>query len=200
MNWRLDFWLVVFAPVTLIGFIHIVNGIAVLAEPQAVRVSGLAGLLMFGLPPWPVIGFVLLLVGIWAVAARLCPTCPFWCQKWLAAPQQVVLIVQLTGILAALWAGQYPDGYIPVEGDLRGSRWFILGDQAALTFLCLSHALDMSLGHIINDRLIAYRKRITEMEKIQEAAMRLVEAYNETQFWTKFWDSDDNGNQKPPVP
>jgi two-component sensor histidine kinase len=60
----------------------------------------------------------------------------------LIAPQQIVLLIQLIGVGTAAWNGAYPDGYVPVQGNWAASFWFILGDQAALIVLCLSHTFE----------------------------------------------------------
>jgi two-component sensor histidine kinase len=60
----------------------------------------------------------------------------------LVAPQQIVLLIQFIGISVAAWNGAYPDGYVPVPGNWQASFWFILGDQAALLVLCLSHTFE----------------------------------------------------------
>jgi hypothetical protein len=59
-----------FAPVALIGLIHIIGGIAVLEVPQAAYVSQLSGLMML-LPHPTSIAIGLILVGVMAVTARL---------------------------------------------------------------------------------------------------------------------------------
>src|SRR5262245_66203173 len=59
-----------FAPVALIGLIHIIAGTAVLFAPQAAYVSQLSGPMM--LLPQPIaIAVGLIVVGVMAVAARL---------------------------------------------------------------------------------------------------------------------------------
>jgi two-component sensor histidine kinase len=60
----------------------------------------------------------------------------------LIAPQQILLLIQFIGVSIAAWHGAYPDGYVPVPGNWQGSFWFILGDQAALLVLCLSHTFE----------------------------------------------------------
>jgi two-component sensor histidine kinase len=60
----------------------------------------------------------------------------------LIAPQQIVLLIQLIGVSVAASNGAYPDGYVPVPGNWWASFWFILGDQAALVVLCLSHTFE----------------------------------------------------------
>jgi two-component sensor histidine kinase len=128
------------APVAVIGLIHIIGGIAVLCAPQAAHVSQLSGLMR--LLPQPVaIAIGLILVGVMAVAARLMKMSEQM-RVALIAPQQIVLLIQFIGISVAAWNGAYPDGYVPVPGDWQASLWFILGDQAALLVLCLSHTFE----------------------------------------------------------
>jgi two-component sensor histidine kinase len=129
-----------FAPVALIGLIHIIGGVAVLVAPQAAYVSQLSGLMM--LLPHPIaIAIGLVLVGFMAVAARLMRMSERT-RVALIAPQQIVLLIQLMGVSVAAWNGAYPDGYVPVPGNRWASFWFILGDQAALAVLCLSHTFE----------------------------------------------------------
>ena len=131
-----------FAPVALIGLIHIIGGVAVLVAPQAAYVSQLSGPMM--VLPYPIVIAVgLILVGAMAVAARLLKMSERT-RVVLIAPQQIVLLIQLMGVGLAAWNGAYPDGYIPVPGNWWASFWFILGDQAALVVLCLSHTFEFT--------------------------------------------------------
>ena len=131
-----------FAPVALIGLIHIIGGVAVLVAPQAAYVSQLSGPMM--VLPYPIVIAVgLILVGAMAVAARLLKMSERT-RVVLIAPQQIVLLIQLMGVGVAAWNGAYPDGYIPVPGNWWASFWFILGDQAALVVLCLSHTFEFT--------------------------------------------------------
>jgi hypothetical protein len=78
-----------FAPVALIGLIHIIGGVAVLVAPQAAYVSQLSGLMM--LLPHPIaIAIGLVLVGFMAVAARLMRMSERT-RVALIAPQQILL-------------------------------------------------------------------------------------------------------------
>jgi two-component sensor histidine kinase len=131
-----------FAPVALIGLIHIIGGIAVLVAPQAAYVSQLSGLMMV-LPHPTAIAVGLIIVGVMAVTARL-TTMAERTRAALIAPQQIVLVIQLMGVGVAAWKGAYPDGYVPVPGNWWASFWFILGDQAALVVLCLSHTFEFT--------------------------------------------------------
>jgi hypothetical protein len=126
-----------FAPVALIGLIHIIGGTAVLLAPQAAYVSQLSGPMMLLRQPIA-IAVGLILVAIMAVAARLLKM-PEQMRVALIAPQQILLLIQFIGVIVAAWHGAYPDGYVPVPGNWQASFWFILGDQAALLVLCLSH-------------------------------------------------------------
>jgi two-component sensor histidine kinase len=128
------------APIALIGLIHIIGGTTVLFAPQAAYVSQLSGLMM--LLPQPIaIAIGLIVVGVMAVAARLMKMSEQM-RVALIAPQQIVLLIQFIGISIAAWNGAYPDGYVPVPGNWQASFWFILGDQAALLVLCLSHTFE----------------------------------------------------------
>jgi two-component sensor histidine kinase len=131
-----------FAPVALIGLIHIIGGVAVLVAPQAAYVSQLSGLMML-LPHPTAIAVGLILVGAMAVTARLTKMAERT-RAALIAPQQIVLLIQLMGVAVAAWKGAYPDGYVPVPGNWWASFWFILGDQAALVVLCLSHTFEFT--------------------------------------------------------
>jgi two-component sensor histidine kinase len=125
-----------FAPVALIGLIHIIGGTAVLFAPQAAYVSQLSGPMML-LPRSIAIAVGLIVIGLMAVAARLLKMSEQM-RVALIAPQQILLLIQFVGVSVAAWQGAYPDGYVPVPGNWRASFWFILGDQAALLVLCLS--------------------------------------------------------------
>jgi two-component sensor histidine kinase len=129
-----------FAPVALIGLIHVIGGMAVLVAPQAAYVSQLSGPMMV-LPHPIAIAIGLILVGVMAIAARLMRMSERM-RAALIAPQQIVLLIQLIGVSIAAWNGAYPDGYVPVPGHWWASFWFILGDQAALVVLCLSHTFE----------------------------------------------------------
>jgi hypothetical protein len=92
--------------------------------------------------PHPIaIAIGLIVVGVMAVAARLMKMSEQM-RVALIAPQQIVLLIQFIGISVAAWNGAYPDGYVPVPGNWQASFWFILGDQAALLVLCLSHTFE----------------------------------------------------------
>jgi len=85
-----------FAPVALIGLIHIIGGTAVLFAPQAAYVSQLSGPMM--LLPQPIaIAVGLIVVGVMAVAARLLKMSEQM-RVALIAPQQILLLVQFIGV------------------------------------------------------------------------------------------------------
>jgi HWE histidine kinase len=115
---------------------------SLLAAPQAAYVSQLSGLTML-LPHPTAIAVGLILVGVMAVTARLTKMAE-QTRAALIAPQQIVLLIQLMGVGVAAWNGAYPDGYVPVPGNWWASFWFILGDQAALVVLCLSHTFEFT--------------------------------------------------------
>ena len=96
-----------FAPVALIGLIHIIGGIAVLLAPQAAYVSQLSGPMMV-LPHPIAIAAALIVVGVMAISARLVKMSERT-RVALIAPQQIVLLIQLIGIGVAAWKGAYPD-------------------------------------------------------------------------------------------
>src|SRR4029079_16192808 len=129
-----------FAPVALIGLIHIIGGTAVLFAPQAAYVSQLSGPMMLLSEPIA-IAIGLIVVGVMAIAARLLKMSEQM-RVALIAPQQILLTIQFIGVCVAAWHGAYPDGYVPVPGNWQASFWFILGDQAALLVLCLSHTFE----------------------------------------------------------
>jgi two-component sensor histidine kinase len=129
-----------FAPVALIGLIHIIGGTAVLFAPQAAYVSQLSGPMMLLAQPIA-IAVGLIVVGFMAVAARLLKMSEQM-RVALITPQQILLLIQFVGVSVAAWHGAYPDGYVPVPGNWQASFWFILGDQAALLVLCLSHTFE----------------------------------------------------------
>ena len=80
-----------FAPVALIGLIHIIGGIAVLLAPQAAYVSQLSGPMM--LLPHPIaIAAGLIVVGVMAISARLVKMSERT-RVALIAPQQIVLLI-----------------------------------------------------------------------------------------------------------
>jgi hypothetical protein len=130
-----------FAPVAMIGVIHIIGGAAVLLAQKAVDVSQLAGIVML-IGRYPIlIGVGLIAVGIMAIVARMVDISR-GVRTALIVPQQIVLLMQFIGVLIIARTGVFPDGYVPVPGDWYASLWFIASDQAALLVLCLSHTVE----------------------------------------------------------
>lgn len=127
----------------LVGIAHVALGLCVLANPLALDVTALAALhdliVWFHISPMWCAG-VLLFAGI---AAVLGASDWLWfthkTRLWLFAPQQFLLLTQLWSIGAALVAGRYPDGYMPI-----GGAWFILGDQIQAWILAVSHSVWMA--------------------------------------------------------
>jgi hypothetical protein len=139
-----------FAPICVIGLIHVINGFSALVAPRAALVTGLYGLSLTGSTPWQVV-ISLIVVGAIAIAGRLMAlrtSSDRLLRTSMVVPQQVVLLVQAIGICFAIWKGAYPDGYVPAT-RLSASRWFIFSDQAPLLVLCLSHAVDMVFANRI---------------------------------------------------
>ena len=81
-----------FAPVALIGLIHIIGGTAVLFARQAAYVSQLSGPMML-LPEPIAIAIGLIVVGVMAIAARLLKMSEQM-RVALIAPQQILLTIQ----------------------------------------------------------------------------------------------------------
>lgn len=125
----------------LVGLAHIASGVAVLIDPAALNVTPLEFLarlaFSLGYTRGGFAGVLLLLAGIMAViasgrgmgASRVT-------RAVLFAPQQILLLLQLASIAAALVSGKYPDGYVP-----EGGRWFIAADQAWAWILAVSHSV-----------------------------------------------------------
>jgi hypothetical protein len=183
----LDLYGCLFAPVAWIGAIHIVGGAAVLYAPKAVDVTQLAGVVtLAGRHPLP-IGLTLVAVGVAAVLARMVEMPPRW-RTAMAFPQQVMLLVQLIGVLGAAHNGIYPDGYVPIPGDTSGSAAFITGDQAALIVLCLSHTIEMFWLRAIPP-LAQYEAMVAEnlaMALELQGARRAMALHRQTEMWEDF--------------
>jgi hypothetical protein len=193
---------VLFAPIALIGLIHIVGGAAVLFAREAAFVSQLSGLMLL-LGPRPIpIALGLILVGVLAVAAELLVLSPKT-RVLMVAPQQIVLLIQALGISVAAWHGAYPDGYVPVSGDWWASFWFIIGDQAAVLLLCLSHTFELLFAGKIDRLQSLDAARLAVEHEALRAAEAALEKYHETEFWMRFGremqapEPEDNGEGKP---
>lgn len=172
-----------FAPVAVIGVAHVVGGVAALAAPKAAQVSGLAGVTMLGAPA-KVVGFVLVMVGIMAIMSRFYIMTRDMMQA-LAAPQQLLLMVQFVGVIIAIADGQYPDGYRPTD-EWWSSMWFILADQAPLIAMCVSHTVEIAFGGIVNAERAFYQGELRYAQEKLEACTRRLSAQDEAQFWEEF--------------
>ena len=170
---------VMFAPICVIGVIHIIGGLAALFAPGAALVTGLSGLTMTGAGSAQ-IAVTLIVVGFLAITARL-SALPNDLRLFMITPQQVVLFVQAVGVLVALFNGCYPDGYQPAP-TLAASRWFILGDQAPLLVLCLSHAADMVFAR----RIAVTRVQLEEALAEQQLLRNEIELNHSKEAWLNF--------------
>jgi hypothetical protein len=169
-----------FAPVAVIGMAHVVGGVAALFAAGAAHVSGLAGLTMLGL--WP--GFtalLLIIVGLMAICSRMCPHSREWVNT-LVAPQQLVLMIQLGGVMIAVYHGAYPDGYKPAD-DWWGSMWFILADQSPLIAMCLSHTIELALGGLVDAEREYYQRELKETQRALDSCNRCWQMQREAKFW-----------------
>lgn len=125
----------------LVGIAHVVSGIAVIATPLALNVTPLAGLAhlaeWLGYTKGGFVGATLLLAGLMAIiGANINIAMPRIAHGVLFLPQQILLILQIGTITAALLAGRYPDNYIP-----QGGAWFILTDQIWAWVLAVTHSI-----------------------------------------------------------
>jgi hypothetical protein len=177
-----------FAPVCLIGVIHIVMGVIVLLSPRAANVSGLAG--FYGTPP-VVTAIVFIGAGGLAIWAKL-KSLPHRPHFVYLVPQQSVLLLQAWGVIMAMAAGQYPDGYIPANTHID-SALFILSDQAPILLLCASHLIEMIImpnfidNHWYKQWQAEYAARMN--------ALRLVAMAENTKFWTDtVWEPTPRNN------
>jgi hypothetical protein len=171
-----------FAPVSVIGAAHVFGGIAVIGAPQAALVSAMAGPMMTGMPAW-LLALILVNVGGAAIYSRV-STVSHGVKLALTIPQQVILLIQLYGVIIAIWAGGYPDGYIPVPNNWAASAWFIFGDQAALIAMCLSHTFEVVfLKAIPHEEHLQLELKLERAE--HESCRRYLGMLRETEFWEK---------------
>lgn len=180
-----------FAPVGVIAIGHIAGGTAALIAPQAAQVSGLAGMTMLGSPP-EFTAFILLITGIMAVASR------FYLYDRdvataLVIPQQLLLMVQLGGVLVAIYNGQYPDGYQPAP-DWWTSMWFMLADQSPLIAMCLSHTIEIALGGLLDDERAFYQSELRHAQEALERCARRWDMQSEEKFWHDMARGDKKGD------
>jgi hypothetical protein len=171
-----------FAPVSIIGAAHVIGGVAVMGAPAAAKVSGLAGPMMAGIGA-ELLAVTLVSVGTAAIISRVSVVSPN-VRLALTIPQQILLLIQLYGVMIAIWAGGYPDGYIPVPNDWAASAWFIFGDQAALVAMCLSHTFE-----VVFLRAMPHEERLElelNLERADhESCKRYLSMLRETEFWEK---------------
>jgi hypothetical protein len=171
-----------FAPVSVIGAAHVFGGLAVIGAPQAALVSAMAGPMMTGIPFW-LLALILVNVGGAAIYSRV-STVSHGVRLALTIPQQVILLIQLYGVIIAIWVGGYPDGYIPVPNNWAASAWFIFGDQAALIAMCLSHTFEVAFLRAIPPEEHLQLELKLEREE-HDACRRYLGMLKETQFWEK---------------
>lgn len=176
-----------FAPVSVIGMAHVVGGVAALAAPEAAQVSGLSGVTMLSASP-EVTGIMLVAVGGAAIASLFYPTRPD-IRTALAVPQQIVLMVQLVGIIMAMINGAYPDGYRPSE-DALAAAWFILADQSPLIAMCLSHTIEMAFGGLVNVERERYREEVSYLKEQLSYCNKCWTMQKESKFWNEIANGD----------
>jgi hypothetical protein len=124
----------------LVGVAHVISGIAVLVNAESLNVTALSAL------HWATeaggyshvgAGTFLIMAGMLAIVAS---SHGMWASRpviiAMFAPQEILLLLQIYAICAALITGVYPDGYKPV-----GGAWFILTDQIWAWVLAVSHSL-----------------------------------------------------------
>jgi hypothetical protein len=171
-----------FAPVSVIGAAHVFGGIAVIGAPQAALVSAMAGPMMTGINPG-LLAIILVTVGVLAILSRV-STASSTVKLALTVPQQTLLLIQLYGVVIAIWVGGYPDGYVPVPGNWAASAWFIFGDQAALIAMCLSHTFEVVFLRAVSPE--EHLQLELNLERADhESCQRYLEMLKETQFWEK---------------
>jgi hypothetical protein len=124
----------------LVGLAHIISGIAVLSNGNALDVTPLASLSLAASSigfQHGFVGSILLGAGLMAVTgSNLNVALPRITHAVLFLPQQILLLFQAWTISEAISVGHYPDGYIPA-----GGAWFILTDQVWAWVLAVSHSI-----------------------------------------------------------
>jgi hypothetical protein len=177
-----DLFRCVVAPIGLIGLIHIMGGVTILASNDAAMITSVIGLQ--AMPP-VLTGAVLLAVGLFAVAARTGLVLREQERAW-TLPQEIVLLVQLVGIVGAIYAGQYPNGHVPVEGSYWGSVFFILSDQAPWILLCVSHTVEFLFADCLIARVRAHYEAALKQETADRVqAESLLAMHKDTEFWMR---------------
>jgi hypothetical protein len=177
-----DLFRCVVAPIGLIGLIHILGGITILASNDAAYITSVIGL---GAMPPALMGVVLLTVGLFAVGARIGLVPREHERAWIL-PQEIVLLVQLVGIAGTVYAGVYPNGHIPVEGSYWGSVFFILSDQAPWILLCVSHTVEYLFADCLIARVRTHYESLLKQEHADRVqAENLLAMHKDTQFWMR---------------
>jgi hypothetical protein len=142
-------------------FYHQLAGIALLAQPNAVRATGTAKISdLFGSDL--LAGFVLL--GASALAICLIVTQPSQRLSILGfVPQQVLLAIASLGALTAVYQGHYADGVVRPYS-------FILADQAPVILTLVLHTIAVVQLHMTGHRANGLRARL---DAVQSEAERL---------------------------
>jgi hypothetical protein len=172
-----------FAPVAVIGVIHIIAGLSALFAPGSTLTTGMYGLMASGASPAQV-AITLIAVGFLAITARLSAARQD-IRMFMITPQQIVLLVQAIGVLVVIANGYYPDGYHPAN-TLAESRWFILGDQAPWLVLCMAHVIDMMFGHRITLTRVQYENELAEKDREVQVLRNEVELNSAHRAWQNF--------------
>ena len=132
----------VMAVAAWIGAAHIVSGICILVEPNAILVSAFAGLKWITAlyaPGTYISGTALIMIGIMAIAGGSQHFhLPVNERLGLIGPQVVLLVFTLSSIAVALIEGKYPDGYVPIGGTA-----FITADQSITAIISMFHIMSV---------------------------------------------------------
>ena len=136
-----------FSIIVIVGWIHMIVGLAVVLDPGALLVSSLAGLSRLAPVPTEsaqVFGVALFIFGLLAyVSTKVSAT--LVAKFCMIMPQQLVLCVQVVSITSTIMLGIYPDGYAPKGACLvfEAGSCFILADQAAWLILGILHTIKL---------------------------------------------------------
>lgn len=127
-----------------VGIIHVLVGLLVIAAPEALMVSSLAGLNRIApVHDIPLAGIILCVIGFLAILAAAIPKITLPLRLAMVVPQQMVLLLQLWSVVITINTGSYPDGYTPLGGQCSflfdWGSCFIFADQIAWLFLGLAH-------------------------------------------------------------
>jgi hypothetical protein len=157
--------------------------LAALASSGSAYVTALYGLTMTGMSVTQ-LAVMLIVVGMLAITARL-SALGGDLRLFMITPQQIVLLLQALGIAVTLFNGQYPDGYVP-GSTLAASRWFILGDQAPILVLCLSHIFDMIYYRRIAATRVQFEDALAESDRQVQLLRTKLEMNDATASWQDF--------------